>query len=149
MDHSTNSSEVVSKNTTLVQDLGYRRYETSQRTVGHHHLTTIMFTPSGLTVIMSPSHPQHPAKGSGNGKLELHRKLLPEYGKFLHWVTIAFAGTDGKLNAQIVLPGRLAAACQMTEGGAAAAFVNPPFRPIRRQAINLNRRRKNKTINNR
>ena len=145
MDQSTKSPDVVSNITTLVQDLGYRGYDTSQRTVGHHHLTVVMFTPSHLTVIMSQTHPQRPANSSGKSKVEVHYKLLPEYGKFLHWVTIAFDGTDNKLNAQIVLPGRMAAACQMTERGAAAAFVNPPFRPIRRQS----RRKKNKIINSR
>ena len=129
MDQSNKSHDL--NNTFLMQDHGIKQYTTWRRRIGQQDITSIKFNHMGLTVILSTSHPQTPPNCSGNANLAIYRKFLPDYGKFLHYVIIAFSGSDTKLKVQVLLTGRLTAGLQMIQRGCAAAFTNPPFRPLR------------------
>lgn len=129
--------------TTLVRTIGNRPYRTVLTTLNQIPIGILKF-PRGLTLFMSPSSPLFPAT-TGEAHLDVHRKFLPIFGKFLHWITFTFPGS--RVKAQIMIPRRLEFAYNMVRGGSAAVFVNPPLqrRPVnpplqRRPRINNKRR---------
>ena len=125
---------------TLVQSLCLRKYSNSIQTRGNHQLCVItILSHTSLTLIMSECNPLRPHITNGLVKVDVHRKFLPYYGKFLHWISFIFMGSCLRVQAQIMLPGRLDAAYTMVEGGAAACFVNSPFR-LERRAQRKNKR---------
>lgn len=118
---------------TLVQSLGIRQYRMCVRTVDGHQLCVITFQGHrGLTLLLAPSYPHRPTDLTGLVQLDVHRKYLTTYGKYLHWVTFTFQSTGHRVQAQIMLNTRLNAAYNMVEGGAAACFINSPFPLLRR-----------------
>jgi len=119
---------------TLVQTVGTRPYHLTLQTVHNLSLVVLSF-PRGLTLLMSPSDPHVPSQ-DGAAQLDVHRKFLPNYGKYLHWITFTFQGKGTNTKAQIMLPTRLEAACQLINGGASACFINCPFRVLRRSKNN-------------
>jgi len=122
---------------TLVQTVGDRPFHMSIQTV--HNLQLLILTfPRGLTLLMSPSDAKRP-QSNGIAQLDVHRKFLPAFGKYLHWITFTFQGTGTNVKAQIMLPSRLAAACNLIQGGASACFINCPFRVPRRLQNNKRR----------
>jgi len=122
---------------TLVQTVGNRPFHISLHTVHNLQLFILTF-PRGLTLLMSPSDPKRPT-ANGVAQLDVHRKFLPTFGKYLHWITFTFQGTGNNVKAQIMLPTRLEAACNLIQGGASACFINCPFRVPRRPQTNKRR----------
>ena len=123
---------------TLVQSIGTRPYQTVMTTIHQTPLAILKFQ-RGLSLLMSPSCPLLPAM-TGQAHLVVYRKFLPTFGKYLHWIKFSFNGS--RVLAQIMLPRRLGAACNLVAGGAAAVFMNPP---LQRRSIFKNKRRcKNK-----
>ena len=120
--------------TTLVQTIGTRPYRTVRTTLNQIP-TAILKFPRGLTLFMSPFSPLFPAT-TGEAQLDVHRKFLSTYGKFLHWITFTFPGS--RVQAQILIPRRLGAAYNMVRGGSAAVFVKSPLQ--RRRRVNNKRR---------
>ena len=120
--------------TPLVRTIGNRPYRTVLTTLNQIPIGILKF-PRGLTLFMSPSSPLFPAT-TGEAHLDIHRKFLPIFGKFLHWITFTFPGS--RVKAQIMIPRRLEFAYNMVRGGSAAVFVNPPLQ--RRPRINNKRR---------
>ena len=129
--------QLPQSSSTLIQSLGKRRYATSVCTYGQFHLCLLTF-PHGLTLLMSPSHSLLPLM-NGEAQLDVHRKFLPDFGKFLHWITFTFENGVSRVKAQIMLPNRVGAACNMVKGDVAAAFIHSPFGKHRRTTSN-NRR---------
>ena len=118
---------------TLVRSLGINQHRMCERSVDGHQLCVITFPGHrGLTLLLSPSHPHCPRGMVGLVQLDVHRKYLTTYGKYLHWVTFTFQPTGHRVQAQIMLPSRLNEAYNMVEGGAAACFINSPFSLLRR-----------------
>jgi hypothetical protein len=115
---------------TLVQSVGNRPFEISLRTI--HNLQLLILTfPRGLTLLMAATDANRPAV-NGAAQLDVHRKFLPAFEKYLHWITFTFPTTGTKVQAQIMLANRLEAACNLIQGGACACFLNSPFRQQRR-----------------
>ena len=115
---------------TLVQTVGNRPYELSTRVV-HATPVAILTFPRGLT-LMVPAHASDHLSQLGSARLAVHRKFLPNFGKYLHWIAFAFMQSGIKIKAQIVLTTRLAVACQMVKEGGAACFLVNPLRTFRR-----------------
>ena len=115
---------------TLVQSVGNRSYELSTRTV-HATPVIILTFPRGLT-LMVPAHALDHLNQLGSARLDVHRKFLPNFGKYLHWIVFTFMQTGNRIKAQIVLRTRLAAACQMIREGGSACFLGNPLRAFRR-----------------
>ena len=115
---------------TLVQSVGNRPYELSTRTV-HATPVVILTFPRGLT-LMVPAHALDHLNQLGSARLDVHRKFLPNFGKYLHWIVFTFMQTGNRIKAQIVLRTRLAAACQMIREGGSACFLGNPLRTFRR-----------------
>ena len=115
---------------TLVQTVGNRPYELSTRVV-YGTLVTILTFPAGLT-LMIPSQALNHLNQVGTARLAVHRKFLPDYGRYLHWIAFTFVQSGIKITAQIVLMSRLAAACQMISEGGTACFLANPLRTFRR-----------------
>ena len=115
---------------TLVQSVGNRPYELSTRTV-HATPVAILTFPRGLT-LMVPAHALDHLNQLGSARLDVHRKFLPNFGKYLHWIVFTFMQTGNRIKAQIVLRTRLAAACQMIREGGSACFLENPLRTFRR-----------------
>ena len=120
---------------TLVQTMGIRPYQTFLTTINQVPLATLKF-PMGMTLLMSPSDPLLPAT-TGEARVDVHRKFLPIFGKFLHWISFWFPTT--RVKAQIMRPNRTMAAYDLVRGGAAAVFINSPFRTPRRTQVNKRR----------
>jgi len=115
---------------TLVQSVGNRPFELSLRTI--HALQLLILTfPRGLTLLMAANDVNRPIV-NGVAQLDVHRKFLPAFEKYLHWITFTFPTTGTKVQAQIMLANRLEAACNLIQGGACACFLNSPFRQQRR-----------------
>jgi len=110
----------------------------SQQVVNGQEVMILTFA-GGLTLLMSPNDP-NPPNMEGMAELDVHRKLLPAYGKYLHWICLSFPNRGVIVRAQLMLPGRLQAALAMVSSGAAAAFVQPPFR-MQRRPIAMKRRK--------
>ena len=123
---------------TLVQTVGNRPYELSTRIV-HGTLVTILTFPAGLT-LMIPSQALNHLNQVGTARLAVHRKFLPDFGKYLHWIAFTFVQSGIRITAQIVLMTRLVAACQMISEGGTACFLANPLRILRR---NRNTRSRN------
>ena len=115
---------------TLVQTVGNRPYELSTRIV-HGTPVAILTFPAGLT-LMVPSHALNHLNQVGTARLAVHRKFLPNFGKYLHWIAFTFVQSGIRITAQIVLMTRLAAACQMIREGGTACFLANPLRTFRR-----------------
>ena len=115
---------------TLVQTVGNRPYELSTRVVYGTPVAILTF-PAGLT-LMIPSHALNHLNQVGTARLAVHRKFLPDYGRYLHWMAFMFVQSGIKVTAQIVLVSRLGAACQMISEGGTACFLANPLRTFRR-----------------
>ena len=115
---------------TLVQSVGNRPYELSTRIV-HATPVAILTFPRGLT-LMVPAHALDHLSQLGSARLAVHRKFLPNFGKYLHWIAFTFVQSGIRITAQIVLTTRLAAACQMIREGGTACFLANPLRTFRR-----------------
>merc|ERR1719319_446518 len=102
----------------------------------------VLSFPRGLTLLMASTDANRPSYG-GLAQLDVHRKFLPSFNKYLHWISFTFQETGRKVQAQIMLPTRLTAACQLVQGGAQACFLQSPFRIQRRQQAPTRRRRVN------
>ena len=115
---------------TLVQTVGNRPYELSTRVI-HDTPVAILTFPAGLT-LMVPSQVLNHLNQVGTARLAVHRKFLPNFGKYLHWIAFTFVQFGIRITAQIVLVTRLAAACQMIREGGTACFLANPLRTSRR-----------------
>ena len=122
-DEQSNQQDDNNPATTLVQTIGTRPYQTVITTINQIPLAILKFQ-RGLSLLMSPSSPLLPAM-TGEAHLDVHRKFLPMFGKYLHWITFIFHGS--RVMAQIMLPKRLGAAYTMVHGGSAAVFMNSPL----------------------
>ena len=120
---------------TLGIRLGIRPYQTVLTTINQVPLAILKF-PRGLTLLMSPSDSLLPAT-TGEAQMDVHRKFMPMFGKFLLWIIFRFPTTT--VIAQIMRPSRTMAAYDMVRGGAAAVFINSPFRTPRRTQVNKRR----------
>ena len=106
---------------TLIQTVGNRHYELSTRTV-HATPVIILTFPRGLTLMM-PAQVLNNPNQPGLARLDVHRKFLPNFGKYLHWINFTFLQTENRIKAQIVLRTRLEAACRMIKEGGSACFL--------------------------
>ena len=116
--------------TTLVQTVGNRPYERSTRIIYGVSVAVLTF-PAGLT-LMVPSQALNHLNQVGTARLTVHRKFLPDHGRYLHWMAFMFVQSGIKVTAQIVLVSRLGAACQMISEGGTACFLANPLRIFRR-----------------
>jgi len=125
---------------TLVQTVGNRSFKVTRMMVAQQMMLVLSF-PRGLTLLTPDSDSNQPTE-NGVAQLDVHRKFLPSFNKYLHWISFTFT-TGHKVQAQIMLPTRLSAACQLVQGGASACFLHCPFRVQRRPQVPTRRRRIN------
>ena len=113
---------------TLVQSVGQRPFKIRRQELPGVNLTVLTF-PRGLTLIINGDDPNQPPS-EGIAHLEVHRKFIPIYQKYLHWMTFTIPMVQNKVRAQIMPPNRFEAACEMVKWGAAACFINSnrPYR---------------------
>jgi hypothetical protein len=117
-------------------------YKISSQTVVNGQEVMILTFAGGLTLLMASNDP-NPPNMEGVAELDVHRKLLPAYGKYLHWICFSFPDRGVIVRAQLMLPSRLQAALVMVTSGAAAAFVQSPFRMQRRSRVMKKREGRN------
>ena len=115
---------------TLIQTVGNRPYKRTTRVI-HGVLVTVLTFPTGLTLMVPPQALNH-LEQVGTGRLSVHRKFLPDYGRFLHWIAFEFVRYGIRITAQVMLMSRLAAASQMISEGGTACFLANPLRTFRR-----------------
>lgn len=138
-DNVEQNKEPQSPPSTLVQTVGNRPFKVVQMMVQQQLMLILSFR-SGITLLMPTTDANRPTEG-GVAQLDVHRKFLPSFNKYLHWISFTFQGTGGNVLAQIMLPTRLAAACQLVKGGASACFLQSPVRIQRRPQVPTRRRR--------
>jgi len=120
---------------TLAQRLGVRNYHLTKKTLSGVEMLILVFpgVANGprLTLLMPAANP-FPPNLYKEAQLDVHRKFLTSYGKFLHWISFGFPGLEGSVQAQIMLPTRLEAAVDMIKKGSSACFLDCPNRLKRR-----------------
>ena len=80
---------------TLVQSVGNRPYELSTRTV--HTIPVVILTfPRGLTLMM-PDQVRDQLNQLGSARLDVHRKFLPNFGKYIHWIVFTLIQTGNRI----------------------------------------------------
>lgn len=115
---------------THVQYVGNRPFELSLRTINNLQLLILTF-PRGLFLLMAANNANCPTV-NGESELNVHRKFIPAFKKYLHWITFTFTTTGTKVHAQIMMANRLEAAGNLTQGGGSACFLESPFKQQRR-----------------
>jgi hypothetical protein len=102
----------------------FRPFELSVRKYNNMDILVISFE-KGLTLLMSNNEEKRP-RMNGVAHLDKHRKFLPSFGKYLHWITFIFP-TNFRFPSQIMLTNRLLQACRLMNVGASACFLTSPF----------------------
>lgn len=132
----------MSQINTLVQNVGPRPFEISDKEINNTQLLILTF-PSGLTLLMPHADIKRPTE-NGVAKIDVHRKFLPTFGKYLHWIVFTFPKTGNQIKAQIMKQDRLEASYNLIHGGASACFISNPY-TVHRQS-HINKRRIRRTI---
>ena len=123
--------------TTLVHRLGIRKYFVTKKTLNGVKMLVLIFPGSGgpRLTLLTPAASHFGENNRGEAELDVHRKFLTSYGKFLHWISFGFPGQERRVQAQIMLPTRIQAAIEMVSKGTSAAFLDcPPSLQRRGQA---------------
>lgn len=99
---------------TLIQAVHNKPFVVRHRTTMGRRMKRLEFRVS-LTLLMDDDN-QLIQDVMGNAKIEVHRKFMPQYEKFLHWIKIVI-GTDGPtIKAQLFFDMELACNHARTTG---------------------------------
>ena len=116
----------------LIQQALNKEFLLGRRRNGEHMLKILRFD-RVLTLILPEDGETHPHT-AGQCDIFIHRKFLNQYEKFLHWIIFVFKNPNNQISipAQIMLPTRVGAGCEIVKDGGAACFLNNPI-PQRRR----------------
>ena len=121
----------------LTQQANNKAFLLGRRRIGADMFKIISFE-RGLTLILPEDEADHPHT-AGHADIHVHRKYLNNFGKFLNWIIFSFKNPNNRISipAQIILPTRVDAGCEIVRNGGTACFLNNPFPQRRRRSRRL------------
>ena len=125
----------------LTQQANNKAFLLGRRRIGANTFKIVSFE-RGLTLILPEDAENHPHT-DGRADIHVHRKFLNNFGKFLHWIIFSFNNPNSRISipAQIMLPHRFDAGCEIVRNGGTACFLANPFPQRRRRSRRLQGKR--------
>ena len=108
----------------LIRTVESMTFEVTNHQIGSVLYKVLQFT-TGLTLTFR-SNPLLPVTG-GTARLQVYKKLIPRYQKYLIWIEFKIHRTGRTISAQWILANRVRRACSLMREGLPTCFNRNPF----------------------